>query len=103
MPKKAPLKLFFYQKEAVKKWDENHRRLLLQMATGTGKTRTAIGCMEKALNDTAKLVVIIACPHKSDTQFVYANLKSRYNKTKYWEYTSDIFIKHDYIVHIRLY
>lgn len=47
--------------------------------------------------------VIIACPHKSDTQFVYANLKSRYNKTKYWEYTSDIFIKHDYIVHIRLY
>ena len=47
--------------------------------------------------------VIIACPNKSDTQFVYANLKSRYNKTKYWEYTSDIFIKHDYIVHIRLY
>ncbi len=47
--------------------------------------------------------VIIACPHKSDAQFVYANLKSRYNDKKYWEYTSEIFIKHDYIVHIRLY
>lgn len=47
--------------------------------------------------------VIIATPYKTDAQFVYVNLKSRYNKTKYWEYTSEIFIKNDYIVHIRLY
>lgn len=47
--------------------------------------------------------VIIATPYKTDAQFIYANLKSRYNKTKYWEYTSEIFIKNDYIVHIRLY
>lgn len=59
---KQELKLFFYQKNAVNKWEENNRMLLLQMATGCGKTRTAIGCMNKALKDTDKLLVIIACP-----------------------------------------
>ena len=46
--------------------------------------------------------IIIACPMKTDTQFVYANLKSRYDNKKYWEFTSSIFVKHNYIVHIRL-
>ena len=61
-PEKEALKLFFYQREAVDTWNNNHRSLLLQMATGTGKTRTAIGCMVCALHDTKKLVVVIACP-----------------------------------------
>jgi hypothetical protein len=47
--------------------------------------------------------IIIACTNKDTAQFIYANLKSRYNDKKYWEYTSEIFIKHDYIVHIKLY
>lgn len=59
---KQELKLFFYQKNAVNKWEENNRMLLLQMATGCGKTRTAIGCMNNTLKDTNKLLVIIACP-----------------------------------------
>lgn len=59
---KQKLKLFFYQKNAVKKWECNNRMLLLQMATGCGKTRTAIGCMNNALKDTDKLLVVIACP-----------------------------------------
>lgn len=59
---KQELKLFFYQKNAVNKWEENSRMLLLQMATGCGKTRTAIGCMNNTLKDTNKLLVIIACP-----------------------------------------
>lgn len=59
---KQPLKLFFYQKEAVEMWEDNKRNLLLQMATGCGKTRTAIGCMKNALKDTPKLLVVIACP-----------------------------------------
>lgn len=60
--KKEPLKLFFYQEEAVDKWEINDRQLLLQMATGCGKTRTAIGCMQRAIKDTEKLLVVIACP-----------------------------------------
>ena len=59
---KQELKLFFYQKNAVNKWEKNNRTLLLQMATGCGKTRTAIGCMNNTIKDTNKLLIIIACP-----------------------------------------
>lgn len=54
--------MFFYQKEAVKKWQNNNHRLLFQMATGTGKTRTALGCMAELLLLPEKLIVIVACP-----------------------------------------
>lgn len=56
------LGLFYYQKEAIKKWEENQRQLLFQMATGTGKTRTAIGAIVETLKVTEKLLIIIACP-----------------------------------------
>lgn len=59
---KHPLKPFWYQTEAIKKWNEHGRRLLLEMATGTGKTRTALGCVQQAIRDTEKLAVIIATP-----------------------------------------
>lgn len=59
---KEELKLFSYQKEAVEKWEKNSRKLLLEMATGCGKTRTAIGCMQKAIKDTDKLLVVISTP-----------------------------------------
>ncbi|MGN0606059.1 MAG: DEAD/DEAH box helicase family protein [Oscillospiraceae bacterium] len=59
---KQPLKLFYYQENAVKKWNDNNRQLLLQMATGTGKTRTAIGCIKNALEDTKKILIIISTP-----------------------------------------
>lgn len=63
--KKQELKLFNYQEEAVEKWNSSNRQLLLQMATGTGKTRTAIGCMNKALMDTRKLLVVISTPQST--------------------------------------
>ncbi len=56
------LRLFFYQKEAVEMWEKNEHSLLLQMATGCGKTRTAIGCMQKALAEKEPVIIIIACP-----------------------------------------
>lgn len=56
------LSLFYYQKDAVKKWVRNDYRLLFQMATGTGKTRTAFGCIEELMLTQKKLIVIIACP-----------------------------------------
>lgn len=63
VPKKK-LTLFSYQKEAVDKWLKNDRRLLLQMCTGSGKTRTAIGCMDIVLKEGSALVVI-ACPQST--------------------------------------
>lgn len=59
---KRPLNPFRYQTEAMDKWDASGRRLLLEMATGTGKTRTALGCVQRAIRDTKKLAVIIATP-----------------------------------------
>lgn len=59
---KQKLDLFYYQEDAVDMWQANNRSLLLQMATGTGKTRTAIGCLVKALKDTKPLLAVIACP-----------------------------------------
>lgn len=56
------LSLFYYQKNAVKKWIINDYRLLFQMATGTGKTRTAFGCIAELMLTNKKLIVIIACP-----------------------------------------
>ena len=63
-----PLKLFYYQEDAVKKWIQNERNLLLEMATGTGKTRTAIGCMRYALHNGNKpILIVIACPQSTLT------------------------------------
>ena len=63
-PKKK-LKLFFYQEEAVDKWIANGKRLLLQMCTGSGKTRTAIGCMNMVLKEEPAALVVIACPQST--------------------------------------
>ena len=56
------LGLFFYQKDAITRWKENNYKLLIQMATGTGKTRTAIGCIVELLKCTQKLITVISCP-----------------------------------------
>jgi superfamily II DNA or RNA helicase len=58
-------KLFFYQADALNKWKENDYRLLFEMATGTGKTRTAIAGI-KYLNETRKrLITIITTPQNT--------------------------------------
>ncbi len=60
------LKPFFYQEKAVKMWEYNQRSLLLQMATGCGKTKTAIACMACAFRDTPKkLLFVIATPQST--------------------------------------
>lgn len=59
------LSLFPYQKEAVDLWEKNDYRLLFEMATGTGKTRTAIACINKLLENKNKLLVIISCPQNT--------------------------------------
>lgn len=62
------LRLFYYQEDAVEKWIGNGQNLLLEMATGTGKTRTAIGCMQHALKHQEKqLLIVIACPQSTLT------------------------------------
>lgn len=56
--------LHSYQHEAVDKWSENNYCGVLEMATGTGKTRVAIACINKILkaDRNARYLVVIACP-----------------------------------------
>jgi superfamily II DNA or RNA helicase len=62
--KKPLIELRPYQLEAREKWLKNDFCGLFEMATGTGKTYTAFGCMNKLQNMHQRTVIIIACPQK---------------------------------------
>jgi len=51
-----------YQEEAIQKWFEAGCRGILEMATGAGKTLTALNAINR-LADRGPLAVIIACPY----------------------------------------
>jgi len=57
------LKLRDYQEEAIEKWLEMGRRGILEMATGTGKTITAIGCLQRCINDVRTVVLVAPLKH----------------------------------------
>ncbi|MBO4642824.1 MAG: DEAD/DEAH box helicase family protein [Bacteroidaceae bacterium] len=63
--KESKISLFPYQAEALKKWRSNAYRLLFEMATGTGKTRTAIAGIEELKSTSKKFVVIISTPQNT--------------------------------------
>ena len=48
-----------YQQSAVDAWKANGQRGLLEMATGTGKTYTAIGAMDELLNERSNPVAVV--------------------------------------------
>jgi superfamily II DNA or RNA helicase len=54
-----------YQLQAMKAWQENNYRGIFDMATGTGKTITALGALELLCRDlNNNLGVIIVCPYQ---------------------------------------
>ena len=59
------LSLFPHQAAAVKAWQENDNALLMEMATGTGKTRTAIGCVVEVLKEKRATLFIVATPQNT--------------------------------------
>ena len=61
---KKRIKLLDYQNQAIVNWLNNNRKGIFEMATGTGKTFTALGCLEKVSGTYKKLVVIISCPYQ---------------------------------------
>jgi len=63
--KENRLILFPHQQQAVEMWLSNDHSLLMEMATGTGKTRTAIGCLMEKLKDGEKLLTIVATPQNT--------------------------------------
>lgn len=59
------LSLFPHQERAVQEWRANNFSLLMEMATGTGKTRTAIGCILEKMRDKEPLIVIVSTPQNT--------------------------------------
>lgn len=62
-PRKKGIKLRPYQEEAIKAWEDNGNKGFFVMATGTGKTWTAIyAALNRAKED--KLFLVICAPYK---------------------------------------
>ena len=56
------IKLRDYQIEANDAWFDNGCRGIFEMATGTGKTFTALSCFKNLLSTKDRLLTVIACP-----------------------------------------
>ena len=61
--KKDDRVLFKHQSEAIDNWFKNNKQGIFEMATGTGKTFTAINCLEKLSEEEKDLITVIACPY----------------------------------------
>ncbi|MCK6207709.1 DEAD/DEAH box helicase family protein [Bacillus infantis] len=57
------IKLRDYQKAAIKSWFSNNGQGLYEMATGTGKTLTALSTAAKLGEHLPSLAIIIVCPY----------------------------------------
>lgn len=62
---KNKITLFDYQKKAINNWIDNNYCGIFQMATGTGKTFTALGCLDSVSKLHRELITIIACPQNT--------------------------------------
>lgn len=55
--------LWPHQQKAIECWEQNGRIGILEMATGTGKTITAIEAIVRTQKQIGPLIVIISCPY----------------------------------------
>lgn len=55
--------LWDHQRQAIANWLNNRGEGIFEMATGTGKTFTALGCLREIMEEEKKLVTVIACPY----------------------------------------
>lgn len=51
-----------YQRKAIESWFANKGKGIFEMATGTGKTIAALGCLKKTLKTEKSLVAVISSP-----------------------------------------
>jgi superfamily II DNA or RNA helicase len=63
--KNSPISLFYYQADALNKWKDNVYNLMFEMATGSGKTRTAIAGIARIIATSSKALVIISTPQNT--------------------------------------
>ena len=62
----SDIKLYEYQQSAIDKWFENRNCGILDMATGSGKTITGLGCISKlseSLNEELAVIIVVPYQH----------------------------------------
>ncbi len=57
------IKLRDYQNEAIESWIKNGYKGIFEMATGTGKTLAALGCLERIMAKEKNMLCIISAPY----------------------------------------
>ena len=57
--------LWYFQKDAIESWKKNSCKGMFSMATGTGKTKTAIGGVIELKKTNQNILVVIACPQNT--------------------------------------
>lgn len=58
------LNLYDYQKEAIECWKSHDYIGIYDMATGTGKTLTALASLTSLFKDEGRIAVVICCPYQ---------------------------------------
>lgn len=53
-----------YQRDAISAWFENDCRGFLEMATGSGKTITALSAIVRLAKERQRLFILVACPYQ---------------------------------------
>ena len=61
---RGQVELFSHQRDAVDAWVNNDMMGIFAMATGTGKTFTALGCLNCVSQIYEKFLVVVACPYQ---------------------------------------
>ena len=61
--RKKLFKLRDYQTDAINEWEKNNCQGIFSMATGSGKTFAAFGCVNRLQINQERIAVIIACPY----------------------------------------
>ena len=87
----STLKLRDYQQEAIDAWFLNNCRGFLEMATGSGKTITALSAIVRLLKEKKRLFILIACPfqhlveqwNKEASQFGFQSILA-YQSQRTW-------------------
>lgn len=57
-------KLHYYQKDAIMAWVSNDYKGILEMPTATGKTFTAMGCINTMQRNRGRLFTVIVAPYR---------------------------------------
>ncbi len=76
-----------YQIQAIESWFQHGRRGIFSMATGTGKTKTARGCITRLL-ETKQCLVVVSAPYQHiarQWQVELAGFKPLYVPTNGWQ------------------